>query len=259
MASHNKSAGARVKASNGGLRIYREPEEGRRYVVGIDSSEGIRGGDYASACVLDLETCEDVAWYYGHYDPTDWGRMNCRLGFLYNTACLGFETAQSTHGSTAAQQAVSLKYPNLYLRRRMDTVSRQWTEKLGWETKEGTRRQALDRGRKALGDGTRINCPGLLQELREAQVVEGGTLRNKIAFKHHDDRAMSWCIGLCVRDDLYVAGTVPKEPEERVTDPSELHWREFERMYGGDVDPNESPRGRRQRRRVRRKAHRYVR
>jgi hypothetical protein len=139
------------------------------------------------------------------------------------------------------------------MRRKMDTIEREWTEKIGWDTKEGSRRQLLDRIRRALSDGTRINYPTLLSELKAAKVKEGGTRRNTIVFDDHDDAAMAYGIALCVRDDLYTSGVVQKAPPPRVSDPTELHWLEFERTYGKDPDPSRTASDKRRQRARRRR------
>jgi len=52
-----------------GLRVYRVPEAGKKYVLGADPAEGVPGGDDSSCDVLDKDTGEQVATLRGKYEP----------------------------------------------------------------------------------------------------------------------------------------------------------------------------------------------
>ena len=231
MAVHNKSAAVHVRRQRGGLSIWgEEPKAGEVYTIGIDSSEGIRGGDYSCAQVVANSDCRQAAMYHGLYDPNEWGRLTVQLGRHFNDAMLAYEVGASTHGTTAALCALNLGYPNLYRRRILDAVEKKWTNRLGWETKERTKRQLLDRIRYALAQGTVIADAETVRELLGGRVVEGGVGGNKIEFAGHDDRVIALGIALVVRDDTWSEGG-QHDAEEKLTDPSDLHWQEFERSF----------------------------
>lgn len=52
-----------------GLKIYRQPEEGRRYTIGADCGEGVPGGNKSTADVMDVATGEQVAHLSGLFEP----------------------------------------------------------------------------------------------------------------------------------------------------------------------------------------------
>lgn len=72
------------------VKIYKEPEEGRFYVIGADTSGGV-GQDYASAIVRDWETNEQVATLRAQIEPIEQARMLIKLGHMYNLAFMGVE------------------------------------------------------------------------------------------------------------------------------------------------------------------------
>ena len=76
-----------------GLKIFKLPELGKRYVIGGDSAKGIGGGVSKSALeVLEVDSCEQVAEYVGRVTPTQFGRIAARVGRMYNDALLGIES-----------------------------------------------------------------------------------------------------------------------------------------------------------------------
>lgn len=52
-------------------RVYQPPVDGRRYVVGADCAEGVRGGDDSTGVVLDVDTGATVAILAGEYEPQE--------------------------------------------------------------------------------------------------------------------------------------------------------------------------------------------
>ena len=50
--------------SQGWLKVFKKPEYGKYYVIGIDVAEGLIDGDYDAAVVLDNTTLEQVATFH---------------------------------------------------------------------------------------------------------------------------------------------------------------------------------------------------
>lgn len=72
-----------------GLKIYRKPEPGHRYVMGADPAEGVPGGDDSSAGVMDADTGEEVATLDGKFEPTKvFPSMLFQLAQYYNDAAI---------------------------------------------------------------------------------------------------------------------------------------------------------------------------
>lgn len=80
-----------------GVFILEPPNPDHTYVVGADVADGEGEEDeegeraFSTGCVYCCDTHEQVAWWRGHIDPTDWGDELVKLGYFYNTALLVVE------------------------------------------------------------------------------------------------------------------------------------------------------------------------
>ena len=212
-----------VAADHGGLRVWVPPQETHRYVIGSDSAEGVSGGDYSVATVLEVDSCEQVAEYRGHYEPHEWGAICCMLAHLYNRALLAFETGCSAHGLAAAKYARLWGYPNLYLQTAINTTDRRRTKKLGWATTEKTKPLLTEKIRTAIQEKCTIRSETLIAELLTAYFDESG----KIKYRGHDDCAMSYGIALYVRDDALSQG-MSRVTERKPRTQTEKMWADWE-------------------------------
>lgn len=77
---------------HGLMKVWKEPELGRLYVIGADPAGGpdySGKNDYASAHVFDLESWEEVVTYHGRPDPWDFGMDIAALSTWYKDALVG--------------------------------------------------------------------------------------------------------------------------------------------------------------------------
>lgn len=217
-----------ISTRQGGLSIWVPPVEGRRYVIGADSAEGVSGGDFSDACVLDVDTCEQVAEYRGHYEPHHWATLAGSLGYLYNTALLAFETGCSAHGLAAAKHCRVWGYPSLYLQSIVNTTERRRTKKIGWHTTERTKPLLTERIRTAIAEGCPIHSEVLMKELLTGYFDDSG----KIKYRGHDDAAMGYGIALYVRDEALTQGYA-RVTERKSMTATEKMWDEWEAETSG--------------------------
>lgn len=126
----------------GNLEIWRYPVEGHRYVMAIDVSSG-GSYDYSAIEVVDVEEFEQVAEWQGKADPDLVAREAYRIGRLYNDALAAPEITGGW-GFTIDQELKRLKYPRLYTRKVLDRLSKQWTDRTGWDTSQKSRFHMLD-------------------------------------------------------------------------------------------------------------------
>ncbi|MHC5058739.1 MAG: hypothetical protein ACYTKD_29120 [Planctomycetota bacterium] len=116
-------------AKYGPLKVYREPQKGRRYVIGADPSEGVGHGDAAAAVVLSLPDLEQVAVFHAGYrrheetqspvDPDDFADVLNALGRYYNGAHIAVEV-NGPGFATNLKLMKTLMYPFLYRRAQFD-------------------------------------------------------------------------------------------------------------------------------------------
>lgn len=122
---------------NGPLKLWQEPQENKRYVIGADVSEGI-GGDLSVATIMDEETTETVARWVGEAEPSEFGEILFELGAHYNDALIACEI--NNHGLTTVQRLRDLNYGNLYRREKgIEERFEEYTSLLGWKTDRKTK------------------------------------------------------------------------------------------------------------------------
>jgi hypothetical protein len=82
---------------NGPVRMWEQPKLGHQYAMGVDTSEGIDGGDYSAAYVLDREDLSIVAAWHGLIEPELFAPELARVGRTYNDAKIGVENNNQGH------------------------------------------------------------------------------------------------------------------------------------------------------------------
>lgn len=212
-------------APGGGLSIWEWPVENGQYGIGVDSSAGIRGGDFSCAEVLELHTCRQVAEWHGLYEPQRWGCMVSRLGWLYNTAALAIETHPSPHGLMCWETARAYGYENLWNQTKWDMQAEKTHERKGWIRTPHSTVDLLNHIRVALGEGCVIRSKRLIAELREWKLDEDG----KSVGGKHDDCVMAYSMALMLRRDAFLHGVVSGEAPVDFSNPAALYWKDVER------------------------------
>ncbi len=152
-----------VRDSGGPLWVWAAPvresedeETGRvspahRYVVSVDVSSGT-SNDYSAIEVFDIDAFEQVAELQAMMDTDLLALEAFRLACIYNGAVLAPEITGGW-GATVDSEikrllprykgAISSK-PRSYTRKIWDRLSRQWTDRTGWDTTTAMRAKMLD-------------------------------------------------------------------------------------------------------------------
>ena len=134
-----------------GLRMYRQPEAGHIYVVGADVAEGVTGGDFSVAVIIDRNSGEEVGFFRGHIAPDKFAERLNEWGRLYNNALMVVEI--NNHGLTTVTCLKQLMYPAMYFRpSKFEVMGSPYSEKLGWKTTKMTRPLLIDDLATALRD-----------------------------------------------------------------------------------------------------------
>jgi hypothetical protein len=182
-----------VVNDDGGLRIYKEPEAGSPYVVGVDVSEGVYGGDYSVVTILNRSTGEEVAFYRGLCPPDVLGEMLNRWGRKYNDALMVVEV--NNHGLVTITVLKQLLYPSLYFRpAKFETLSSSWSDKIGWRTSRVTRPILIDDLAQMIRDKEIIiHSKEILDEM--ATFVYDAANNMVPQDSYHDDTIFS--LGIC--------------------------------------------------------------
>lgn len=226
----------------GPLSIVRMPTKGRNYTIGVDSSEGVRGGDPSAIVVLDIDDMEQVAWFRGWIHPKILARKASALGFYYNTAYLVVEA--NSYGHAVVWELMDEAYPRLYRHIITTDVRRGVTFKPGFWTDSATRPKLWAKGRHVVNEGYgRINSTEQLKEMMSIRYPDEATRGEPIP-EHpkgrHDDLTVAWLLAVWGRDTVYERGEV----DAKVHVPSSLDEKfsaslKIDTPDEDDVDPYE--------------------
>lgn len=162
-----------------GLRVYRGPVVGRRYVVGCDPAEGNPTSDDSAIEVLDWDSGEECATLAGQYEPAVIAAHAARLAEWYNRAAIMVERNNHGHATILWLQE------NSYLRRLLG-----YDGKEGWLNNVKGKALMYDHAADAFRDGECI----VHDEETYVQLlgVEGSTLRAPEG--ERDDRAVAFAL-----------------------------------------------------------------
>lgn len=227
-------------------RVFKQPEEGRAYLIGADVGSGVGGPNsqkhsFSSADVVDAVTGEQVAHYHDMIEPALYAQDLRALGYYYNAALIAPEVT----GGLGLQVNNALRdagYQNLYRRKQFDTVKQEWTDMLGWNTSPRTKELIIGELRADFRTGfAKVNELGTLGEMLSfIRDPKKGTLGgvNDAA----DDRVMSLAIANHVRREYggfaqaAADAAQPKSPESRA------EWEDrVKRRVQGAMSPYSQP------------------
>jgi hypothetical protein len=194
-----------------GVRIYKKPRFGGRYCIGADVAEGIDGGDFSTAQVLDCGTGEFVATVRCHQAPDLYGQTLYGLGKEYSTAtgeAAYLAVEKNNHGlATLNVLEKRLRYPANRLHRPPVRALRNPALDVplpspGWLTNSATRPELLFNLKQALIEGSVVSyCSWLAGELPHfrQERVSGTKVEYRAARGEHDDAIFAAGIAVSVR------------------------------------------------------------
>lgn len=190
------------KVPRGELRVWKEPQEGHVYFMGVDTSEALKGGDYSCAQIIDMTELEQVAVVHGLVQPWDMAKLIAEAGLWYNKAMINVEVKNTGH----AVQDYLIRihnYPHLHpWKGKPDQVSRSSSPKLwGWDTNVYSRPLLIEAGRRAINRGLlTIHDEGTLEEIQQFSRQDDGMYE---ASAGHDDRVLALLLALRSGEENY--------------------------------------------------------
>lgn len=208
------------------LRMWWDVERGRKYVIGVDVSEGIevesssgKEADFSVITVFDVKARKTVARWRGYADPDQLGEVVFNIGTYYNNALVGVEI--NNHGIATAAKLRNMFYRNLYMRETAEDEQFQVrTTKFGWQTNKKTKPIMISELQRSIREGDIIDLDIVF--IREAMSYirkDNGAMEAQQG--QHDDVVMSTAIALQMADwspyDTDYASKYIQKPLKRYT------------------------------------------
>lgn len=246
------------------LRLWWLPEKGKKYVIGVDVSEGIeiesskgREPDFSVIDVIDVKSRKTVARWRGYIDPDKLGEVVFAIGKFYNDALVGVEV--NNHGIATAAYLKNNFYRNLYMRESSEDEQFQVrTTKFGWATNKKTKPIMISELQRAVREGDIIDLDIVF--IREAMSYvkkDDGSMAAQEG--QHDDCVMAKAVALQMADwapyDTEYAKENIQKPVKRNTNATS-NTNTTTSLSHNDPTPRATHREAVARRREQRKAHR---
>ncbi len=187
------------------LRVWWLPQKGKKYVIGVDVSEGIeiesskgKEPDYSVVDVMDVESRKTVARWRGYIDPDLLGDLVFAIGKFYNDALVGVEI--NNHGIATASNLKNAFYRNLYMRESQEDEQFQVrTTKFGWRTDKKTKPIMISELQRAIRESDIIDLDIVfIRECMSYVKKDDGSMAAQEG--QHDDTVMAKAIALQMAD-----------------------------------------------------------
>jgi hypothetical protein len=183
------------------LWIWKEPQVGHRYIMGIDVSRG-DSEDYTSFQVVDFDEREQVAEYLGKIPPDVAAEIAYKWAVYYDALIVVDITGGM--GVSTSRKLQEMGYKNLYV----DGVNyaNVWDynpkamEKIPGINFNAKRVQIISAFEESLRHGFKVYSPRLLGEMNTFVYINGRPDHMK---GHHDDLIMSISMALYVGQNAY--------------------------------------------------------
>ena len=196
---------------DGAIKIYKEPEVGRPYVIGGDTAG--EGSDNFVGQVIDNVTGDQVATFAHKLDEDQYAYQMYCLGKYYNYALLSIETNFSTY---PVKELTRLDYTHQYTRQVEDTYTHKYRPTFGFQTNKLTRPLAISELVIILRE--HIHLINDIETLRECLTfIKNEAGRPEAMEGYHDDRVMALAIAYYSRSQQTTQIKEQKAENESVT------------------------------------------
>lgn len=212
-----------TKPSNANFRVWARPKAGRHYVIGVDTAEGLEGGDYSVMSIFDRTNglmVEEVARYRGKCDPEELGELAVQYGYIYNVAFLVPERAGP--GAATCLKIARLDYPMVFHGRDIEMQgNRDSPERftVGFQMHNQRRNILVGMGQSAVKDGNIIlKDLDAIMEWKVFQKIDG---KSQAPNGFNDDCVMADLLALFGNFGEDAAPPIRRELFDRV-DPNDV-------------------------------------
>lgn len=194
------SSGKLARDPSGELFVWKDPVSSHQYAIGVDTSEGHKGGDFTCAQIIDMDDLEQVAVIHGLLQPWDVSKLIAAVGKWYNNAIVNIEL-KSTGWAVQDYMMRTLNYPRFHpWKGRADhfagaNPTRLW----GWDTNVYSRPLLIESGRRAINKALIvIHDKATLEEIKLFSRQDNGKYEAEAG---HDDRVLALLLALRSREE----------------------------------------------------------
>lgn len=172
--------------------MYKIPEAGKRYYIGVDTSEGVNKD--SSTCVILNKDGEEMAVFKDNkIKPYAFSEFVNALGRYYNKAYLVVEKASGGH-SVIERLRYEYKYMNMCKYKTYDQFNRAVTQ-IGFDTNSKTKGIIINDLREMFDKGNLlINSEEILEEMKVFEIKNNGSMGAMSGY--HDDLVMALALAL---------------------------------------------------------------
>lgn len=184
----------------GAMHIWREPVEGRDYIMGVDVAAGLGGeNDNSVIEVIDAVTCEQVAEFYSNLCPTyNFAHIVAMVGRLFNNAKIIVEDNGGYGTSILEKLQFEFNYENLYY----STQGSNKNPKPGIKTTLSNRPKFLEMMQtRLINRSISIRSKRFVKELK-GFIFNTQTQRAEATKGFHDDAIFAMCLALYAKESV---------------------------------------------------------
>lgn len=203
-----KISSSRPIRNNGILNIFRELDPLSKYIIGVDTSEGLITGDNSSVVVLNCKTYTVDAHYQGKIEPDVLASYLSSWGNYYHEALIVVES--NNHGLVTIKYLKDL-YKRLYNRKVYDKIADDWTEKIGFQTNARTKPLLIGNLDKALRSNLAIPSVDIIDELMSYVIEDDGSTNASEGKK--DDNVIALALAIQGYLETSEYAIKPEEPK----------------------------------------------
>lgn len=219
--------GTFVRNSLGELKVFKTPVPGELYFIGADTGAGTTDvakkenlpGDPSSLQVFN-EKYDQCAVYHNIMEPDELAYPLVTLAKIYNNAKI-IPEANAMGVSLISRVIKDLKYTNVYIRKRVNTIDGSLMNEWGFYTSSKTRPLIINKLRSLITSGklTLNDIDTIIQFLNFVFLTKKGTTKMTANTGFHDDLVLA--TGLAVVD---IEDIVEQMDEDREAPYGSIEW-----------------------------------
>jgi hypothetical protein len=200
--SKNQLKDPTAKMMGGALWIFKEPENGHKYVMGVDVSRG-DSEDFSCIQIIDFDEREQVLEYVGKVPPDVIAEIAYKWGTMYNAYCVVDLTGGM--GVATARKLQEMNYQGGLYVDNVDTTNKwkydpKLNEKIPGINFNNKRVQIISAFEEAMRHGFKIYSNRLYNEMNTFIYINGRPDHQK---NHHDDCIMGMSMAIYVAEKSF--------------------------------------------------------